>query len=67
MRSGCGTPVIVVWLLIGALAAGQRGYYSGTEFSCTRLGTTLLTLAAGPLNYVGVNPMVTCRVPQPSR
>lgn len=67
MRNGCGTTVVVVWLLIGTLAAGQRGYYDGSDHTCTKVGTTLLAIVAGPLNYVGVNLTMTCQAPQPSR
>jgi hypothetical protein len=27
----------------------------------------MATVAAGPLNYVGANPTIHCRVPQPSK
>jgi hypothetical protein len=59
--------LLVVWLIIGALAAGQRGYYRGSSHTCARAGTIALTIIAGPLNYVGVNPKVNCHVPQPSK
>ncbi len=62
-----GTVVVVIWLLIGVLAAGQRGYFSGSPSNCARAGNTAVTIVAGPLNYVGVNPKVKCQVPQPSR
>jgi len=26
-----------------------------------------VTILAGPLNYVGVNPKVSCQIPQPSQ
>jgi hypothetical protein len=58
--------VIVLWLLIGALAAGQRGYYSGST-NCSATGKVAATILAGPLNYVGVNPKTSCLVPQPSK
>jgi hypothetical protein len=58
--------VVVVWLLIGVLAAGQRGYYHGSDQSCAKAGTIAVTIVAGPLNYVGANPKVHCKVPQPS-
>jgi len=57
----------VVWLIIGALAAGQRGYYHGSSQTCARAGTIAVTIVAGPLNYVGVNPKLNCHVPQPSK
>jgi hypothetical protein len=31
------------------------------------VGTIALTIAAGPLNYVGVNPKISCKTPQPSK
>ena len=60
--------VVVVWLLVGALAAGQRGYFSDErDVSCKSASDTVLTILAGPLNYVGVNPKVKCKTPQPSK
>lgn len=62
------TVVIVVWLVIGALAALQRGYFGeDRDVSCKSFGDTALTVVAGPLNYVGVNPKIDCEVPQPSK
>jgi hypothetical protein len=54
-------------LIIGAIAAGQRGYYDNSNANCAEAGTTVVTIIAGPLNYVGVNPKVDCQVPQPSK
>ena len=63
-----GTVVVLVWLLIGVLAAYQRDYFSRDNDSCAKAGTVALTVVAGPLNYVGVNPKVgDCNVPQPSQ
>lgn len=60
--------IVVVWLLIGVLAVYQRGYFSDQrDVSCKKVGDTALTVIAGPLNYVGVNPKVKCSVPQPSK
>lgn len=62
--------VLVVWLLIGVAAAWQRGYFGdGREVSCKSTGDTVLTIVAGPLNYVGANPKVDCNIelPQPSQ
>ena len=59
--------LVLVWLLVGAIAAFQRGYFTHAEQNCASAGTIALTVLAGPLNYVGVNPKVTdCNVPQPS-
>jgi hypothetical protein len=62
-----GTLLILIWLIIGAIAAGQRGYYSGSVGSCTKAGTIVVTILAGPLNYLGVNPKVDCTLPKPSK
>ncbi len=60
--------IVVVWLVIGVLAAFQRGYFGDDrEVSCKTFGDTALTIVAGPLNYVGVNPKVKCNIPQPSK
>ena len=59
--------ILVVWLLIGFAAALQRNYFAGSRESCAKVGTTLVTIVAGPLNYVGANPKIDCTVPQPSR
>lgn len=59
--------VLVVWLLIGVLAAGQRHYYNGKSENCAKASTIAVTIIAGPLNYLGVNPKVSCKVPQPSK
>ena len=61
-----GGLVLLIWLVIGAIAAGQRGYYGSSSDTCARGGTVIATIAAGPLNYVGVNPKVSCHLPSPS-
>jgi len=61
-----GSLLLVVWLIIGAVAAGQRGYYNGSVGSCTKATTIGATVLAGPLNYVGVNPRINCTTPRPS-
>jgi hypothetical protein len=62
-----GSALLVLWLIIGGVAAGQRGYYDGSVGSCTKASTIGVTILAGPLNYAGANPKVNCTVPQPSR
>ena len=61
-----GAVIVLVWLVIGAIAAGQRGYLSGSDANCAKAGTIAVTVVAGPLNYVGANPKVKCELPQPS-
>jgi hypothetical protein len=59
--------VVVIWLIIGAIAGAQRHYYGSSDPGCAKASTIAVTILAGPLNYVGVNPKVHCAVPQPSR
>ena len=50
------------------VAAFQRGYFGDDrDVSCKDFADTALTIAAGPLNYVGVNPKVDCNTPEPSK
>lgn len=62
-----GALVIAVWLVIGLIAAAQRGYFSTADTNCAKASNTVVTVIAGPLNYVGVNPQIKCNVPQPSK
>jgi hypothetical protein len=67
MKSILGV-VIVVWLVIGAIAAAQRGYFGNDkDVDCKQASDTALTIVAGPLNYMGVNPKVKCNAPSPSK
>ena len=63
---GAVSAIVLVWLLIGVLAAWQRDYFKGGDTSCATAGNVALTVLAGPLNYAGVNPKVKCNLPQPS-
>ena len=66
-----GALVVLIWLIVGIVAAGQRKYFSGSDANCAKLGTIAVTIVAGPLNYFGANPKVKCSVgvdvPQPSK
>jgi hypothetical protein len=63
-----GGVIVLIWLIIGALAAGQRGYFKGDDASCAKAGTVIVTVLAGPLNYVGLNPKIDCpSLPEPSK
>jgi hypothetical protein len=65
--TGIGTILLIIWLVIGVLAAAQRGYFSGGDTDCASVSTIVVTIVAGPLNYLGVNPEVDCpELPQPS-
>jgi hypothetical protein len=59
-----GSIVLIVWLVIGAIAGSQRHYYNSSNPNCAKAGTIVVTVLAGPLNYIGVNPKIAC--PKPS-
>ena len=59
--------ILIIWLAIGAVAAGQRHYYRGSATNCAKDSTIAVTILAGPLNYVGANPKVHCHLPKPSK
>jgi hypothetical protein len=59
--------LLILWLVIGAIAAGQRHYYTSDDKDCGSFATIAVTILAGPLNYMGVNPKIDCKVPEPSK
>ena len=60
--------LLIVWFAIGALAAWQRDYFKNDDVTCAKGTTIAATIAAGPLNYVGVNPKTKCpSLPEPSK
>lgn len=60
--------LLALWLIVGLIAAAQRSYFSSAPSNCARAGTIAVTIMAGPLNYVGVNPKIhACHVPKPSK
>lgn len=62
-----GSLIVLIWLLIGVAACVQRDYFDNSPVNCAGFGTIAVTVIAGPLNYMGVNPKVSdCNVPQPS-
>jgi hypothetical protein len=66
-RMRIGSLLVLIWLVIGVIAAGQRHYFDSGPVNCAGFSTIAVTVIAGPLNYMGVNPKVSdCNVPQPS-
>ena len=59
--------LLVVWLIIGAIAGYQRHYYDSSSANCAKAGTIAVTILAGPLNYFGMNPKISCTAPKPSQ
>jgi hypothetical protein len=62
-----GSILLVIWLIVGAVAAGQRHEYSRAPAGCNKVATIAVTILAGPLNYVGVNPKISCETLHPSK
>ena len=54
-------------LIIGLIAAAQRDYLNGKVEDCNTVATIAVTIVAGPLNYLGMNPKISCQTPQPSK
>ncbi len=67
-RSSIGAVIVIVWLVLGCIAASARGYFkSDSDTSCAKTGTVIVTVVAGPLNWLGVNPKIKCNLPAPSK
>ena len=62
-----GSVLLVIWLIVGAVAAGQRHEFSRAPAGCSQIGTIAVTILAGPLNDIGVNPKISCKTPHPSK
>jgi hypothetical protein len=63
-----GSLVLILWLIIGVVAAGQRHDYTHPPANCNQGATIVVTILAGPLNYLGVDPQISCHhLPQPSK
>jgi hypothetical protein len=63
MRIGISV-ACAAWLVVGAMAANQRDYFGHGLGSCSTRATVVATIAAGPLNFQGLRPTITC--PRPS-
>ena len=44
---------MVLWLTIGAIAAGQHHYFNGGNTNYAKVGTITASILAGPLNIWG--------------
>jgi hypothetical protein len=60
-----GAALLAARLVIGAIAGYQRHYHNTEAANCAKAGTILVTILAGPLNYFGMNPKISCTAPQP--
>jgi hypothetical protein len=53
--------LVIVWFVLGVSVANDRGYFdSNADRTCTFVGSGLLTVVAGPINYLGVHPKAAC-------
>jgi hypothetical protein len=53
--------LVIIWFVLGASVADDRGYFDGAATrNCTFVGSALLTVVAGPLNYAGLHPRAYC-------
>jgi hypothetical protein len=53
--------LMIIWFILGASAAHDRGYFdSGRNHDCAFIGSAMLTVVAGPLNYLGLHPTAAC-------
>jgi hypothetical protein len=53
--------LVIIWFVLGASAASDRGYFdAGRNRDCSFVGSALLTVVAGGVNYLGVHPRAHC-------
>ena len=53
--------LVIIWFILGASAADDRGFFnSGARRDCDFVGSALLTVVTGPLNYAGLHPKAYC-------
>lgn len=53
--------IVTAWLVVGLVATGQRGYFGNDQVvNCKKGADLAVTIVVGPLNYLGVNPKVSC-------
>lgn len=54
-----GSVILLIWLVVGVIAAANRGDFK-SDSTCSSVGTIAVTIIAGPLNYIGVDPHISC-------
>jgi hypothetical protein len=53
--------LVIIWFVLGAASANDRGYFDiSKDRDCTFVGSALLTVVAGPVNYAGLHPRASC-------
>ena len=51
---------------LGAERLGRFGAFADCD-QAAKAGTVVVTIVAGPLNWLGINPKIKCDIPQPSK
>ena len=54
-----GSALLLIWLVIGAIAGGQRHYYAGSDPNCAQTDTIIVTVLAGPAQLLWREPEST--------
>jgi hypothetical protein len=53
--------LLIIWFVLGAASASDRGYFDTSKpRDCTFVGSALLTVVVGPINYAGFHPRASC-------
>jgi hypothetical protein len=53
--------VVIIWFVLGASVANDRGYFDTSKpRNCSFVGSAMLTVVAGPINYLGFHPRAVC-------
>ncbi|MEU7820915.1 hypothetical protein [Catellatospora sp. NPDC049111] len=53
--------VVLAWLAAGVMAGARRDYFTGGAADCDQVSTIAATILAGPFNYTGADPTVSCQ------
>jgi len=67
MEYRLGSAVIAIWLIIGAIAAGQRHYYNRPVSNCNKAGTIIRHDPGRAAELRRPEPKISCKTPQPSK
>jgi hypothetical protein len=53
--------MVILWFVLGASVAHDRGYFdTDNARTCSFVGSGMLTVVAGPINYIGLHPRAVC-------
>jgi hypothetical protein len=53
--------LVIAWFVLGCSVANDRGYFNASaDRNCTFIGSAVLTVVTGPINYLGLHPQAAC-------